>query len=113
MGVAKRFRLTPGVALCAIVACALTILLPSFLHGLGAVDWAGWRIVGPGAVLAGWLAVAAWALRKWWVAAVCLLLTLIGPWGYLYPGAVLALVLSGVAALHAIEQRRWVVRGEV
>ncbi|MDT5200062.1 MAG: hypothetical protein QOH34_1584 [Mycobacterium sp.] len=99
-----RLRITIGVALCLAVAVTLTALLRSFFHSFGPRDWQGWRIVEPIAVTAAWGAAIAWALSAWRTATICLLATLIGPWGYLYPGPLLVLILACGAASRGLRR---------
>lgn len=68
--------------------------------GIGAgPDWNGWPLLSVIVLVAAWLNVLAWAMRLWPLAAICGLLTVAAPWGFIYPGIVLGPILAVAAAL--------------
>jgi hypothetical protein len=64
-----------------------------------------WRVLQLPVVLSAWVAVFAWARRRWTLAGACLLITLGGLWGYLYIPPLVALVLAVVAFRRAARAR--------
>jgi hypothetical protein len=86
-----------GSILSIVVAVVATALLPDSLP-VSRVDWQGWSIVSPLAVVAAWLAAWAWLGNRRYVAVTGHLVSLLAPWGYLYPFTLTATALAIAAA---------------
>jgi asparagine N-glycosylation enzyme membrane subunit Stt3 len=83
------------------LALSVTTLVVYFFRDWEPRDWSGWLIIQPVVAVAAWLGFAAWLTERWALAAVCFLVTVIAPWGFLYVGALLALGLAIVAIVLA------------
>ena len=88
-----------GLVVSALIAIAATLLLITSAGDLGPKDWWGWRLVNPLAVAGAWTSCISWATDRRLLAVPGHLASVVfGPWGYLYPFPLAAILLAIAAA---------------
>ncbi len=93
-----------GAVVGLVVAVASSVQLPGALASLTDVDWQGWYVMQPAAVTAAWIGIVAWWFGRWLLAAIAFAIAVVGPWGFLWPGAVASLALAISAGMRAVRR---------